>query len=90
MKYLLIIVLFISCKADQFTIGMSEQDFLARNNVRMIKQSEQVSIYSKTRVPFGKEATIKFFYFRDGKLAEVNLGHRAPDIIIENIEFVNP
>jgi hypothetical protein len=73
-----------SCKAPRYAMGMSEFAFLANNKVETIEQSQHISVYKKVNYPFGAPAVTKFFYFKDGKLVEVNEGERTPDVIIEN------
>src|SRR6186713_1254014 len=72
-----------SCKAPYFTIGMSEQEFLKHNRVSLVEASTNYTVYKKVNQPFGAPPVIKFFYFRNGKLVEMNEGQRTPDIIVE-------
>lgn len=81
---LLSIVILYGCKAPEYTIGMSETDFLKHNRVETVEQTSTVSVYRKTNYPFGKPAITKFFYFQNGQLSEVNEGKRQPDVIIQN------
>lgn len=74
-----ICLLITSCKAPQYTIGMSESEFLRHNRVEAVKQTETVSIYKKVNYPFGSQPVVKFFYFSNGKLVQVDQGERAPD-----------
>lgn len=70
---------FIACKAPQYSIGMTEQSFLKYNNVSAVKQTEDISIYKKVNYPFGAPAVVKFFYFRNGKLVQMDQGERSVD-----------
>jgi len=72
-----------SCKAPMYTIGMNEQDFLKHNKVTAVKQTESISIYKKINYPFGAPAIVKFFYFQNGKLIQVDEGQRAVDYRIQ-------
>jgi hypothetical protein len=78
-----IIVTFFSCKAAQFTIGMSEAEFKSLNKVTLVKATKTISIYEKITYPVGKPAAFKFFYFTNGILTQVDEGQRNPDLIIE-------
>jgi hypothetical protein len=75
----ILVLLCISCKAPQYTIGMNETDFLKHNRVEVVKQTPQISIYKKVNYPFGTAPITKFFYFQNGKLIQVDEGERAPD-----------
>lgn len=72
----------VACKAPQYSIGMSQEEFLRRNKVEAVQESESYSVYKKVNYPFGAPPVIKFFYFRNGKLVQVDNG-RQPDVIID-------
>ena len=87
-NYILLLMIaisaFSSCKTSYVTLGMSESDFLINNKVRLVEAHGNVSIYKKQQDPawhFRPET--KFYYFRDGKLVDINEGERMPDIIVE-------
>lgn len=73
---------FITCKAPQYSIGMSQQEFLRRNKVEAVQESQSYSVYKKVNYPFGAPPRVKFFYFKNGVLAQVDNG-RQPDLIID-------
>jgi hypothetical protein len=66
-----------------FFIGMTQQDFLKHNRVQLVEANQQATIYKKINYPFGAPPVTKFFYFRDGKLIQVDEGTQNPDIIVE-------
>jgi hypothetical protein len=76
-----------SCKSYPVTLGMSEADFLQHNKVKLVEAKDHLTIYKKQQdaaTHFNPET--KFYYFRDGKLVEINEGQRTPDIIVEKRE----
>lgn len=73
-----------SCRAPRFYMGESEQEFVKHNRVELVSATGRSTVYKKVNYPFGGTPIIKFFYFTDGKLTEVNEGQRGPDIIVEH------
>lgn len=69
------------CKAPQFTIGMSQSEFMAQNKVKMVQANETTSVYAKWRQ---SQSQWEFFYFRDSILVQVDYGTRSPDVLIQN------
>ena len=65
-------------------MGENEEEFLKHNRVELVSATGRTSIYKKVNYPFGGAPIIKFFYFTDGKLAQVDEGQRSPDIIVEH------
>jgi hypothetical protein len=81
---ILIVLMILGCKAPVYTIGMSESDFVKRSKAEQVEATSWHSIYAKTTQPFGKPSVTKYYYFKYGKLIEINEGQRQPDVIIQN------
>ena len=79
---LLSTVLFFTSCAVKYRIGMTETEFLELNKrkVRTVQESLNYTVYIQGDGYSGSW----FYYFVNGKLAEVNEGRRDSDIIIEN------
>lgn len=82
--FVCVLLIFNSCKAPVYFIGMTEEKFLQKNKLKTVKATERESIYSKTNYPFGGSPQTKFFYFRNGKLVQVDEGVQRPDVIVEH------
>jgi len=87
-KAFLITLLFFSfltsCKAPQFFIGMNEMEFQKHNrSAQVIEASQKRTVYKQVNYPFGAPPKVKFFYFVDGKLVQMDEGVRKADITIE-------
>lgn len=83
-KLFFIALLFLcSCHTTQFFLGMSEIEFTSKNhNADLVKAAEGSSIY-RCNTHNGHINKTMFYYFRDGKLVQVDEGERVPDFIID-------
>ncbi|MDB5025974.1 MAG: hypothetical protein JWP78_3729 [Mucilaginibacter sp.] len=73
-----------SCKAPQFFVGMSEMEFQKHNrSAQVVEASQKRTVYKQINYPFGAPAKVKFFYFVDGKLVQMDEGVRRADVTIE-------
>ena len=78
---LILSVLFVSClavKAPAVYTGMSISEFLkTAKHEELVRMSDGITIY---RVQYGMNGQeTRFYYFRDGKLVEMNEGERKVD-----------
>ena len=81
---LLITGIAIGCKTAPPTIGMSESDFKKHYKPTLVKANDSISIYKVAEsAAWHFNPQTMFYYFKNGKLVEMNEGQRSPDIIVE-------
>lgn len=91
MKKILSVLLFTSllisaCSERIFMLGTSEKDFVRQTTGAIqIEATQQRTVYKKVDYGFGHPPSVKFFYFRDGILFQIDEGVRRPDVLIENV-----
>lgn len=84
-KLLIIAMLFmVACKAKQYTLGMSEKEFLANNHkAKLVKMRPDYTVYRITKDVMTSDPGTKYYYFAKGQLFLIDEGVQRPDLTID-------
>lgn len=81
---MLIASVLISCKTAPPTLGMSETDFKKNYKPTLIEARDTIAIYKVAESwAWHFNPQTMFYYFKNGKLVEMNEGQRTPDVIVK-------